>query len=1431
MDREARNRIQRATQSVRALLETEFAEQLEGLYDIGLDGTIAEIPGGHLDGSQRVLRAKLVAAIEHEKAGGITATEAVGSYLREAAFTALNRFGALKMLEARGLVQECISEGYQSSGFREFSGLAPGLLGLSDDRSYRLYIESLFDEIGREVRVLFDRRDPASLLWPRRQALHELLRILNNSELAAVWDEDETIGWTYQYFNSDEERHQMRAESSAPRNSRELAVRNQFFTPRYVVQFLTDNTLGRIWYEMRQGRTPLADLDYLVRRPQEVFLPEGQVPPTDTVPDFGELSSDELQKRATHVPFRAKKDPRDLRVLDPACGSGHFLLYAFDLMLTVYEDAWYDETSPASDATGRKLRDDYPDLDLLRVSVPGLILRHNLYGIDVDARCTQIAAMALWMRAQRAFRDLGIGRNGRPTVQKTNIVVAESMPGEPQLRQEFATSLAPDLAKLVDHVFQRMELAAETGALLRIENEIKDATRSVYPDHGQIFRMTDEERWEQAEEELLRALRDYADQATNGQAYQRRLFAEDAARGLGFVFLSRMRYDVVVMNPPFGDASVPSRRALDSILKTSGRDIGAAFVRDAAERWCPTGRIGVLLSTAPWFKPAFEQWRTDLFLGERAQLHCCAHFSGEVLDGATVNACPMVLSTRPEPVADVFRLTRASNLKDELSNRVASAKLGRSCTGWYSVVPKDSCVLPGRPFSYWMSRRLLRRIRDLPAFEGVGGTVKQGTATADEFRFSRAWWEVPSGSADWRPYVKTSPYSPFWDDITWVGKFGDSLREIAASNRARVQGLEYFGSPGVTYTSKSVLGFNPRLHPPGCGFGHTGSVAFGREVGPLALLGFLGSRPVEYLLSLFIGDLQGQAGVHPNHYEVGTIQRLPWPGLSEEQEDTLGALATQAVASLRRRDTIDEVTRSFGSPVVSRTIGLRENAELASQLERNAIHSVCISREIADRVVAEAYGFTDKDVEEMEAAFSERTPPAKGKWRAYFGETGNDIDERSYVRDVLSWAVGVAFGRWRVTASSMSNGNLDAPLEVPALSPPGSLSVGNDKAILVDDRGHRDDIISAVHEAVEGVWGERVDSVLAEASEVLGSDAGSVRRYLRHSFFGDHIRRYSKSRRKAPVYWQLATPSSSYSVWIYFHHLTRDAIYRVLNDYVTPKLQHEERKLSGVLQDIKSVRTQLQRKEVDAQEQFVEEVRSFRDEVARVAPLWNPNLHDGVIINFAPLWRLIPHDRSWQKECKNVWKKLVDGDYDWSHLAMHLWPERVIPKCAEDRSLAIAHGLEDVFWHEGLDGKWLIRDVRPSEVQALIGERMSPAVQEALKNVLEVPAPRTGRARRNATVRRPATRTENTALVLDSASDEQMSGEESVRAVDGALVEEVRKVIAANGQGAKKADVIKATGITSGQWSRVIKKLLAEGVVTQAGERRGTRYHLAGAET
>jgi hypothetical protein len=180
-------------------------------------------------------------------------------------------------------------------------------------------------------------------------------------------------------------------------------------------------------------------------------------------------------------------------------------------------------------------------------------------------------------------------------------------------------------------------------------------------------------------------------------------------------------------------------------------------------------------------------------------------------------------------------------------------------------------------------------------------------------------------------------------------------------------------------------------------------------------------------------------------------------------------------------------------------------------------------------------------------------------------------------------------------------------------------------------------------------------------------------------------------------------------------------LFRVQNDYAAPKLAHEERRLELLFNELREHSTAAQRREIAVQKAFVEELRGFLEEVKRTAPLWNPNLDDGVIINFAPLWRLVPQNKPWQKELKSTWDALCEGKYDWAHLAMHLWPERVVPKCAKDRSLAIAHGLEDVFWVERSDRKWSERSSPTRSIDELVRERTSPAVKSALKSLLEAP--------------------------------------------------------------------------------------------------------------
>ncbi len=619
MDKNTRNAIERATQQARRLLEDDFAEQLNGTFDVFVtrrDGQSevtahgwAEKPGAHLDAKPKLQaqREKIVAALEHKRAAGVSREASVADYLRDTAFTTLNRFVALKMLEARELVQECITRGEQSSGYREFCGLAPGVALLPDAAGYRLYIESLFDELSTEIKVLFDRRDPASVLWPKRMNFEQLLGILNAPELAAVWGEDETIGWVYQYFNGSDERRKMREESQAPRNSRELAVRNQFFTPRYVVQFLTDNTLGRIWYEMRDTETALADrCEYLVRKPGETFAP------------------------------RNKKDPRDLKVLDPACGSGHFLLYAFDLLVTIYEEALADPESPSSEATGGTLREDCPTLEALHKALPRMILAHNLHGVDIDARCAQIAQLALWMRTQRTYRDFGINKEDRLPIRRSNIIVAEPLVADESLAGEFVDRLGD---RTVGEVFTRLvselKLAGDLGVLLRIEKLVAPEWEKNHT--ARLFELP--------EKEIRAALGRFVAEEGSRANLRRRLFADDAEQGIGFLEMTEKRFDVVLMNPPFGAGSLRAKKEFERAYPRTKNDVYAAFVERGIELLLSRGRLGAITSRTGFFLSTFQKWREDVLL-KRAPPVVFADLGAGVLDSAMVETAAYCLEAQ-----------------------------------------------------------------------------------------------------------------------------------------------------------------------------------------------------------------------------------------------------------------------------------------------------------------------------------------------------------------------------------------------------------------------------------------------------------------------------------------------------------------------------------------------------------------------------------------------------------------------------------------------------------------------------------------------------------------------------------------------------------------------------------------------------------------
>ena len=349
-----------------------------------------------------------------------------------------------------------------------------------------------------------------------------------------------------------------------------------------------------------------------------------------------------------------------------------------------------------------------------------------------------------------------------------------------------------------------------------------------------------------------------------------------------------------------------------------------------------------------------------------------------------------------------------------------------------------------------------------------------------------------------------------------------------------------------------------------------------------------------------------------------------------------------------------------------------------------------------------------------------------------------------HLLELVGFSLGCAFGRWdiRYATGEQAAPELPDPFAPLPVCPPGQLQNAQGlparpedvpaaypvripwDGILVDDPNHPLDIERRVREVIEIIWsgkdgGPTAEAIEHEACEIL--DVKSLRDYFRKpaGFFADHLKRYSKSRRQAPIYWPLSSPNGRYTVWLYYHRLNADTLFTVLRDHVKPKLEFEERRAFEIRQEAGPSPSTSQIRDLAEAEELVEDLRAFKAELEKVAPLFRPNLNDGVIINYAPLWRLIGLPK-WRKDCQSVWNELAQGDYDWAHQALHLWPERVIPKCATDRSLAIAHGLDEIFWQEDPEapGKWLPIKVPAAKLEQLIAERTSPAVKSALESLV-----------------------------------------------------------------------------------------------------------------
>lgn len=1366
MDKSLRNQLRNTVTAARKLLEGAISERLEGQYGIFPNGKVEDATQlGHLSAEDQGYRQQLVIHLEHIRAGGLKPKDAAEQLIREVAFTHLNRLCAYKLMEARGLIRESVSRGVKSQGFFFYLADHPedeALANAGDtEKAYRHFLRWLSGTLSEELGALFAPDDPADRLYPPLRVLDQVLELLNAEELKAIWTEDETIGWVYQYFTPKELRDKSHKESRAPRNSYEMAFRNQFYTPRYVVEFLTDNTLGRTWYEMRQGNTGLVETcRYLVRRPNEVWLKDGEDVHHGGLENTEiEKTPEELLKEPVTIPFRALKDPRDLKILDPACGSGHFLLYCFDLLERIYAEAWQDCPQVFTD-----LRGELSEAEFLR-RVPGMILRQNLHGIDIDLRATQIASLALWLRAQKTYQALGLRREERPRITRANIVCAEPMPGEPELLEEFCQGLQPPLiGQLVKTIFEKMKLAGEAGSLLKIEQELEEAIQAAkaqmdaQPQAEQLafwpaaprpkqmafdlrgIAKSDAEFWQTVEKRVLEALQEYAARAVNGQGYRRKLFAGDAAQGLAFVDVCRRRYDVILMNPPFGEPSAPSKSYVEEKYKRTKGDVLANFVERTLELSKPRGKIGAITNRTPFFLTSQAAFRQQV-LQKEGFIEVMADLGAGVLEAMVETAAYTFSPAQPPNRESSFiRCLMVSDKQDIILQSVTNLSKGQSTGNVFFINPDEFARIEGAPYCYWVSTRTIRQVSKYPKLEGNYGTVRVGLQTGDDGRFLRNVWEIPAAligpaprqswnqkdirelclsdfesQKQWAYYSKTDSALPWFSPLTLVVKWGENGAEIKnftdekGKLRSRPQNLEFYFRPGFSYMGRTTR-IVPFIVPMGVIPMAVRSQVYPIENYEYQLLGYYASN-----VCSSIARFSGGRFEHPM-FQASIMQNIPIPPFREELGNRLRAFIESEYENRKVAFKEFEPYIEFSLPSL---LGKRE-------IDDSGWSRYSLLGPELELLIADAFDLKEHQMEELYGDIREALDKLHSKQQSegtdVEDEDANesiatdeyiDVNPKTRNEEIISYIVGISVGRWEIRFALHPELIPEIPRAFDPLPvcPPASLVkvdglpafkgqivseawlrarpdaitlpemvgdqvVGKDgqlhpatipdeeypirvawDGILVDDPDHPDDIVTRSHEVLELLFPGRGEAVEQEACQVLG--VKTLREYFRKpgagGFWMDHVKRYSKSRRKAPIYWLLQSSRKNYALWLYYHRLDKDLLFKALTQYVEPKIRLEEEQL-------KTLRSQRgtfgtggrQAKELDQamerQEDLLVELEDFRDKLRRAADLGlEPDLNDGVVLNIAPLWELVP----WN-EAKKYWQELLEGKYEWSSIGKQL---------------------------------------------------------------------------------------------------------------------------------------------------------------------------------
>lgn len=1040
-------------------------------------------------------------------------------------------------------------------------GRAYGLLLQSECRFWNHNLPFMFESVGKEAGRVDELLMPADLL-AEGSVLRNAVEVMTPED-CGVDDPSgnvEIIGWLYQYYISERKNEVMDGfKKNHKAGADEIPAATQLFTPDWIVRYLVQNTVGRLWMQSHPDSQLYKNWDYYIQPSED-----------------GSTENEDILNIQT---------PEELTVCDPACGSGHMLTYAFDLLYEIYEEEGY---APSD--------------------IPGLILKHNLYGMEIDERAASLAAFALTMKARSRSRRF-FKKQVEPNIQRIAPISFEE--GDVT---DLNDLYQVDLDFTVWNTYAKADVY---GSLIQPSQELVELAVSSPESEDGIDTLFDP------------LLREHAEDVFTQTRYLAR------------------KYAAVVANPPYMGAknmSAELKQFVQDHYEDGKADLFAAFILRNRQFIQHGAMLGMITMQSWMFLSSFEDLRRELL--DSSSIETMTHLGAGAFDsigGEVVSTTAFTLKNGSSSGNGTYiRLVNVSGDDNQSNASINAIKGGADYC--FEVNQHEFAQIPGVPIVYWLSKPMLGAFTKGDKLEKVA-KPRQGLATADNNRFIREWWEVSQSKSKltsdnakdrktpvcdkWFPYNKGGEYRKWYGNQDYVINWENNGQELYDFKpKSVIRNPQFYFQSSVSWSNVSSGTPSFRYYPEGFIFSHVGDCLFPKD-----------ELDRDKLIAICNASVTGQllAAMAPTlHFEVGQVAKLPianlLPGNWTLKIDNL-------IQNAKDDWNTQEISWNFSKPILFDEEQTDFSSGIIEELVKNVrsywamIASEQQQLEIDNNIaVADAYGVRDDvpcDVPLERVSLKRNVAFAYPKDTP---EVRNEKFAQDVVKELISYAVGCMFGRYSLDKPGLilaSQGETLDDFHVQIPNPSFEPDVDNVIPVTETDC-FEDDIVTRFRRFLAVAFGkENLAANIAYIEQVLGK---SIRKYFVNDFYNDHVKMYSNR----PIYWQYSSQTNnkgSFKALVYLHRYTPKTTNVVLNylrDYTS--------KIADIADGLERSDRTADQKQAAKLHKAVLECKDYEDQT--LYPLATRNLEidldDGVLVNYLRMGKALRAIPSIERKRKEV---------------------------------------------------------------------------------------------------------------------------------------------------------------------------------------------------